>query len=968
MGTYRRLRFDERHIGIQPGEEAGMLEVIGEKSLDSLLENTIPANIRTASTFDLPEPMSEEAALARLRHYASMNKSVISMIGQGYYGTIMPSVIQRNVLENPSWYTAYTPYQPEISQGRLEGLLNFQQMICDLTDLEIANASLLDEATAAAEAMTMMHRHGRGKKNKILVDHGSFTQTRAVMHTRASGIGIEIETVDFARLADECAAGTMPDASLFEGCFGVFIQIPNRFGRVYDAERLIKAIKEYGVMVAMASDLMALTMIKTPGEMGADIALGSAQRFGVPMGFGGPHAAFFATREAFKRVLPGRIIGVSVDSKGHQALRMALQTREQHIRRDKATSNICTAQALLAIISGFYGCYHGGAGVHAIGGSIHQLAMVGAMMLKTLGLQIVHHHFFDTICVRLEGRAATLVEYLQTNGINLHLIDKDHFCLSIDETHQHKTLRVLRNGIADFLGIRVPAVPDPDPVYFASVLPDDLQRKSDFMTHPVFNLYRSETELMRYLRGLAHKDLSLDRTMIPLGSCTMKLNATSEMLPVSWPEFANIHPFAPLEQTHGYSIMLQELSHWLCQLTGFAAISMQPNSGAQGEYSGLMAIRGYHLANGEPHRTKCLIPTSAHGTNPASAVMAGFDVIAISCEENGNIDMQALRAKVEEHKGELGALMITYPSTFGVFEPGIVDICDLIHEHGGQVYMDGANFNAMVGLCKPGEFGADVMHLNLHKTFCIPHGGGGPGMGPIGVRAHLAPHLPDHIRPDGSNLENCGAVAASAFSSALILTISWTYIAMMGLSGLQRATTVAILNANYIATRLAERIGICFTGESGRVAHECILDLRNLKSRVGLGVEDLAKRLIDYGFHAPTMSWPVAETLMVEPTESESRHELDRFCDAMISIMDEIDRVEAGSWPNDDNPLCNAPHTLEDALVETWAHAYSRGRAAAEGSCNLASKYWSPVSRVDNAYGDRNLICTCPPMEAYEKT
>ncbi len=965
MDAQRRLRFDERHIGIQPGEELDMLNVIGEKTIEDLINKTIPAKIRAQDGFDLPSPMSEEEALARLERYASLNKRAVSMIGQGYYGTIMPSVIQRNILENPAWYTAYTPYQAEISQGRLEGLLNFQQMICDLTGLDIANASLLDEGSAAAEAMTMMVRLSKNT-SKILLDKALFEQTRAVVHTRASGLNIEVVSVDFAAMADNLNKGQSLDDSLFADCSGAILQIPNRFGQVWDASEIVTYMKSKKLMVAIASDLMALAKIKTPAEMGADIAFGNAQRFGVPMGYGGPHAAFFSTRDAFKRVLPGRMIGVSIDQNKRTALRMALQTREQHIRRDKATSNICTAQALLAIISGFYGCYHGSSGIRAIANSIHTLALSAQKAFAMLGIHTVHNHYFDTLCLHIPARAGALVSYLYSANINLHLLDKDHICLSIDETHSVKTLQTFFDHFTDFLGtsrINLQTITEKEDW---KALPNTLLRKTDFMTHPIFSLYRSETEMIRYLRGLANKDLALDRAMIPLGSCTMKLNATSEMVPISWPEFNEIHPFAPEEQTHGYTVLLHELVYWLCQLTGFDHVSLQPNSGAQGEYSGLMAIRAFHKNNGNPERVKCLIPTSAHGTNPASAIMSGFDVVPVACNENGNIDLDDLDAKIAAAGDQLAAFMITYPSTFGVFEETIVEICEKIHNAGGQVYMDGANFNAMVGLCKPGSFGADVMHMNLHKTFCIPHGGGGPGMGPIGVKKHLIPFLPGSpLQNDDSLSQHAGAVASSNYSSALILTISWAYIAMMGLSGLQRATTTAILNANYMAKRLGTKIPICFAGKAGYVAHECILDLRDLKSRANLSVEDVAKRLIDYGFHAPTMSWPVAETLMVEPTESEARKELDRFCDAILEIMNEIDQIVKGTWPMDNNPLCNAPHTLEDVLVKNWDRPYSRNRAAGGSLCDFASKYWAPVARIDNVYGDRNLICACPPMEDY---
>ncbi len=944
--------FVRRHIGPDGGEIEAMLGAVGAASLDALIEETVPAAIRLECPLDLPQPRSERDALSRLRQMMARNRVFVTMIGTGYYGTVTPGVIVRRILENPGWYTAYTPYQAEVSQGRLEALLNYQQMVIDLTGLEIANASLLDEATAAAEAMTMAKRVGKAKSNVFLVDQACHPQTLAVLKTRAAPLSIELRIGEPEDFADEAA-------------FGALLQYPDTYGRVRDLTPLIERLHANKAIVAVASDLLALCLLKPPGEMGADIVLGSSQRFGVPMGYGGPHAAFFATKDAHKRATPGRIIGVSHDKEGRLALRMALQTREQHIRREKATSNICTAQVLLAIMAGCYAVYHGPDGVKRIASRVHRLAGVAAEGLRRLGFAVADGAFFDTITVDVPGQAEKIAAKAREAKINLRVIDRHTIGIALDETTRRSDVEALwcvfstKADALDLLALDAEA---------PSGIPKGLRRETPYLTHPVFNAYHGETEMLRYLRRLQAKDVALDRSMIPLGSCTMKLNATTEMEAVTWHEVAHLHPFAPLEQAQGYHQMFEELEAWLAEITGFDAVSLQPNAGSQGEYTGLLVIKGYHADRGEEHRDVCLIPSSAHGTNPASAVMAGMSVVVVGCDRHGNVDLDDLRAKAEQHEDRLAALMVTYPSTHGVFEAGIRDICDIVHGHGGQVYLDGANLNAQVGLCRPGDYGADVCHLNLHKTFCIPHGGGGPGMGPIGVKAHLAPFLPDHpvvsgVNPAAGGGETVGTVAAAPYGSPSILPISWAYIAMMGPAGLKRASEVAILNANYLAKRLEGHFEVLYKGKQGRVAHECIIDVRAIKERTGVGVEDIAKRLVDFGFHAPTMSWPVPETMMIEPTESESQAEIDRFCDAMIAIRDEIEAIEEGRFDRADNPLKNAPHTHR-LLLSEWTHPYPKETAFFPiGGGD--DKYWPPVARVDNAAGDRNLVCTCPPPDAY---
>jgi glycine dehydrogenase len=867
-------------------------------------------------------------------------------------------VILRNVLENPGWYTAYTPYQAEVSQGRLEALLNFQQMICDLTGMELANASLLDEATAAAEAMAMAHRVAKSKSDTFFVSTDCDPQTIAVVQTRARWFGFEVVLGD-------------PFTEL-EGreVFGVLVQYPGSNGEVRDLTAMIEVAHAQKALVTVAADILSLAILKPPGEMGADIVVGNSQRFGVPMGYGGPHAAYFATRDAYKRATPGRIIGVSIDSEGHPALRMALQTREQHIRREKATSNICTAQVLLAVLAGFYGVYHGPDGVRTISERAHRMAQVCAEGLRRLGFEIVHEAFFDTLLVRVPGQAGRIAARAREATINLRLVDGDHLGISFDEATKRSNLAALWRVFATKAD-RLLSINDIDAEVPENV-PEALRRTSDYMTHPVFHLYHAETEMMRYLRWLQAKDIALDRSMIPLGSCTMKLNATTEMLPITWREFSHMHPFAPLDQTQGYQQLFEELEDMLCEVTGFDAISLQPNAGSQGEYAGLLAIRSYHRGRGEGAREVCLIPASAHGTNPASAHMAGLKVVVVACDDNGNVDVADLKAKAAEHADDLAALMITYPSTHGVFEESIREICEIIHDRGGQVYMDGANLNALLGVCRPAEIGADVMHLNLHKTFAIPHGGGGPGMGPIGCKAHLAPYLSDHpvvegVNPSAGPEGTFGAVAAAPRGSSSILPISWAYIAMMGGPGLRRATQVAILNANYIARRLAPHYPVLYTGKGGMVAHECIIDLRPIKESCGISVDDVAKRLVDYGFHAPTMSFPVSDTLMIEPTESEAKRELDRFCDAMIQIRHEIAEVESGAADADNNLLRNAPHTHRLLLEGDWTRPYTKEQAFFPLHAVREDKYWPPVGRIDNVYGDRHLVCSCPPMEAYSE-
>ena len=939
--------FIARHIGPRTADEQAMLAALGFESLDAMTAAVIPDSIKGTSVLGAHDGQSEADALAALKAIAGKNQLFKSFIGQGYYNTHTPAPILRNLLENPAWYTAYTPYQPEISQGRLEALLNFQTLISDLTGLPIANASLLDEATAAAEAMTFCKRLSKNKtSHSFFASVHCHPQTLDVLRTRAEPLGIDVVVGDERELGD---------ASAF---FGALLQYPASNGEVFDYREVVQRFHAANALVAVAADLLALTLLTPPGEFDADVAIGSAQRFGVPLGFGGPHAAYFATRDAFKRDMPGRLVGVSIDRFGKTALRLAMQTREQHIRREKATSNICTAQVLLANIASMYAVYHGPAGLKRIAERTHALTAVLAAGLDRLGLQVVGATAFDTLTLATGTATASLHEQARAQGINLRQVDAAHLGLSLDETSTQSDVQALwqlfagNQPLPDFAALAAST---------GSLLPAALLRQSAILEHPVFNRYHSETELMRYLRRLADKDLALDRSMIPLGSCTMKLNAASEMIPVTWAEFGNLHPFAPAEQSQGYLQMTTELEAMLCAATGYDAVSLQPNAGSQGEYAGLLAIRAYHRSRGESHRDICLIPSSAHGTNPATANMAGMRVVVTACDARGNVDVEDLRAKAIEHRERLAAIMITYPSTHGVFEEAIGEICAIIHDNGGQVYIDGANMNAMVGLCAPGKFGGDVSHLNLHKTFCIPHGGGGPGVGPIGVKSHLAPFLPGHAQLQNTQ----GAVCAAPFGSASILPITWMYIRMMGGAGLKRASQMAILNANYIARRLEEHYPVLYTGGNGLVAHECILDLRPLKDTSGISVDDVAKRLIDFGFHAPTMSFPVAGTLMIEPTESESKEELDRFCNAMIQIRAEIRAVEDGSLDKDDNPLKNAPHTAAE-LVGEWAHGYSREQAVYPLPGLVEGKYWPPVGRVDNVFGDRNLVCACPSIESYQ--
>ena len=951
--------FIPRHIGPSDAEQAAMLSVLGYQSRAALIDAVVPANIRRKDKLDLGEffdPLPEQAALAKLKSIASQNKVMKSMIGQGYYGTFTPPVILRNIFENPAWYTAYTPYQPEISQGRLEAILNFQQVITDLTGMGIANASMLDEGTAAAEAMTLIQRVGKSASKVFYVADDVLPQTREVVETRARPIGVEVRSIAAADIEN-----------LTETCFGVLLQYPGVNGDVRDYRATVEKLHAAGAMVVVAADLLALTVLAPPGEWGADVVVGNSQRFGVPLGFGGPHAGYLATRDEFKRSMAGRLAGVTIDAQGNPAFRLALQTREQHIRREKATSNICTAQVLLAVIASMYAVYHGPQGLKNIANRVHRYTGVLADYLRTLGYTLTSESFFDTLTIRTD-RAEALHAAAVANGINLRKIDAHHVGVSLDETTDRNTLAALWTVFAD-KGDATPAAPDFDAVEanVNQAFPESLARTSDYLTHPVFNRYHSETEMLRYLRSLADKDLALDRTMIPLGSCTMKLNATSEMIPVTWPEFSSIHPFAPDDQTVGYREMIGQLEDMLCAVTGYAAVSLQPNAGSQGEYAGLLVIQKYHQSRGEGHRNICLIPSSAHGTNPASASMVNMQVVVTACDENGNVDLADLKAKAEQHSKNLACVMVTYPSTHGVFEEGIKELCDIVHSHGGQVYIDGANMNALVGVAAPGSFGGDVSHLNLHKTFCIPHGGGGPGVGPIGVGAHLAEFLPNQRSTGYARNENgIGAVSAAAFGSASILPISWMYIAMMGGEGLTAATEVAILNANYIARRLAPHYPVLYSGHDGLVAHECILDLRPLTDATGISNEDVAKRLMDFGFHAPTMSFPVPGTLMIEPTESESKAELDRFIDAMVAIRGEIAKVENGEFDKANNPLKFAPHTAEVLMSDNWDRQYSRATAAYPLPSLRKNKYWPTVGRADNVYGDRNLMCGCAPISAYE--
>ncbi len=923
-----------------------MLSTVGALSLDDLIAQTVPGSIRQSAPLDFGDALSEVAAIGRMREIASKNQVFTSLIGTGYHGTLLPYVIQRNILENPAWYTAYTPYQPEISQGRLEALLNYQTMICDLTGLDVANASLLDEGTAAAEAMALAQRVSKATSTVFFIDADVHPQTMAVIETRAEALGW---TTVVGNPSTELAGAEV---------FGAIFQYPGSTGAIVDYRLVVAALQAKGGVAVFAADPLALTLLVPPGEMGADIVIGSTQRFGVPMGYGGPHAAYMAVKDAHKRAMPGRLVGVSIDAKGNSAYRLALQTREQHIRREKATSNICTAQVLLAVIASMYAVYHGPEGLSYIAREVARKTALLASGLRKLGFMIVNGSFFDTLTVEVGGRRGEIMARGLAAKMNFRLLE-GRLGITLDETTTDGVIEAIWRAFGGELSVATVSAE-------VDGLPPGLLRSSEFLTHPVFHRYRTETEILRYMRKLSDRDLALDRAMIPLGSCTMKLNATAEMIPVTWPEFGGLHPFAPLDQAAGYAEMFEDLKAKLCSVTGYDAVSLQPNSGAQGEYAGLLAIRGYHRNRGDLGRTICLIPSSAHGTNPASAHMVGMDVVVVSCDVEGNVDVDDLRAKAELNSTKLAALMVTYPSTHGVFEERIREICEIVHTHGGQVYLDGANMNAQVGVARPGDYGADVSHLNLHKTFCIPHGGGGPGMGPIGVKAHLAPYLPGHPFLDGGKAA-VGPVSAAPFGSSSILPISYVYILMMGGAGLQKATEVAILSANYIASRVGDSFPILYRNVNGRVAHECILDPRPLKEACGVTVDDIAKRLIDYGFHAPTMSFPVAGTLMIEPTESECKIELDRFCDAMIAIRREIADVEAGKFAITESPLRFAPHTVHDLAVADWTRKYSREAGCFPEGTARVDKYWSPVSRIDNVYGDRNLVCSCPPMEEYAK-
>lgn len=945
--------FHARHIGPDAHDETLMLSAIGAASRAALIDAIVPAAIKRAAKMDLPDAVTESQALAELKAIAGKNQILKSFIGQGYHGTITPGVILRNILENPAWYTAYTPYQAEISQGRMEALVNFQTMVCDLTGLAIANASMLDEATAAAEGMTLAARMGKSKSQTFFVADDVLPQTLEVVRTRAEPLGITVRV------------GKAEDAGKTE-CFGALVQYPGVTGVVRPLQAIADAVHAQGGLLVVAADLLALTLIASPGEQGADIAVGTTQRFGMPMGAGGPHAAYMACRDEFKRSLPGRLVGVSVDSHGKPAYRLSLQTREQHIRREKATSNICTAQVLPAVVASMYVVYHGPQGLKRIAQRVAAYAAVLAQGLKALGLTLVHETSFDTLHVKTGAHTGPVLAAAVAAGMNLRQAGEDSISLTLDETTTRADIQALLTVFAE-------GKPVADAFGGASastLIPAALSRTSAYLTHPIFNIHHSETEMLRYIRLLSDKDLALDRSMIPLGSCTMKLNATSEMIPITWPEFAQVHPFAPQSQLQGYAQLDQQLTAWLCQATGYAGVSLQPNAGSQGEYAGLLIIKAWHESRGDAHRKICLIPESAHGTNPASAQMVGMQVVVTKCDKEGNIDLADLKAKCEQHSANLAAIMITYPSTYGVFDTHVKEICALVHEHGGRVYVDGANMNALVGIAAPGQFGGDVSHLNLHKTFCIPHGGGGPGVGPVCVVEDLVPFLPAHRSAGLGEKTAIGAVSAAPLGNAAVLPISWMYIRMMGEVGLKAATETAILSANYVAARLSDHFDIHFSGnidgvKGGGVAHECILDLRPLKDSSGISAEDVAKRLIDYGFHAPTLSFPVAGTLMVEPTESESKFELDRFIAAMIQIREEIAKVESGAWSKTDNPLVNAPHTAESLLKTEWAHGYSRDDAAYPVPALRHVKYWSPVGRVDNVYGDRNLVCSCPPLSAY---
>ncbi|MDE1464513.1 aminomethyl-transferring glycine dehydrogenase [Spartinivicinus poritis] len=947
--------FIQRHIGPDQADKQAMLATLGVDTLAQLIDQTVPQSIRLKQPLMLGESMTEQDALATLKKMAAKNKVFKSYIGMGYHNTITPNVILRNVLENPGWYTAYTPYQPEISQGRLEGLLNFQQMVMDLTGMDLANASLLDEATAAAEAMTLCKRSNRKKTNSFFVAEDVHPQTIDVIKTRAEYFGFDI-----------VVGNPYQDLAKHE-VFGVLLQYPTTEGDIGDISAVIQAAQQQKAMTVVAADIMSLVLLKSPGELGADVVIGSAQRFGVPMGYGGPHAAFFATRDKFKRSTPGRIIGVSKDTRGELALRMAMQTREQHIRREKATSNICTAQALLANMAGFYVVYHGPAGLKTIATRIHRLTAILAAGLAAKGAERVNEQYFDTITLNTANQTDAIYQRALAEQVNLRKVGDDKISIALDETTTAEDVQQLWSIIlgADH-GQQVADWDQQLADQGLAGIASAYQRSDAILTHPVFNQHHSETEMLRYLKQLENKDISLTHSMIPLGSCTMKLNATAEMIPVTWPEFSQIHPFAPKDQTVGYQEMLQQLADWLIEMTGYDALSHQPNSGAQGEYAGLLAISAYHKANGNSHRNVCLIPSSAHGTNPASASMLGMEVVIVDCDDNGNVDLADLATKAEKYADKLSCIMITYPSTHGVYEEGVQEICRIVHQYGGQVYLDGANLNAQVGLTSPGFIGADVSHLNLHKTFCIPHGGGGPGMGPIGVKAHLAPYLPNHaVNSVDEALGNNGAVSAAPFGSASILPISWVYIALMGTEGMCQATAVAILNANYITEQLSAHYPVLYRGSNGRVAHECIIDVRPIKAETGISEEDVAKRLMDFGFHAPTMSFPVPGTLMIEPTESESKAELDRFINAMITIRQEINKVAAGEWQADNNPLVNAPHTLADITDTEWNRPYTREEAVFPLSWLKQQKVWPTTNRIDNVYGDRNLVCSCPTTDSY---
>ncbi|MEE1744049.1 MULTISPECIES: aminomethyl-transferring glycine dehydrogenase [unclassified Streptomyces] len=946
------IPFEQRHIGPDAEAQSKMLAQVGYGSLDELTAAAVPDVIKSTEALGLPAARTEAEVLAELRTLADRNQVLAPMIGLGYYGTFTPPVILRNVMENPAWYTAYTPYQPEISQGRLEALLNFQTMVAELTGLPTSGASLLDEGTAAAEAMALSRRVGKVKNGVFLVDSDALPQTVAVIETRAEPTGVEVVVADLS--------GGIPAEIAERGVFGVLVQYPGASGAVRDIRPVIEQAHELGAIVTVAADLLALTLLTSPGDLGADIAVGTTQRFGVPMGFGGPHAGFMAVREKFARSLPGRLVGVSVDADGNKAYRLALQTREQHIRREKATSNICTAQVLLAVMAGMYAVYHGPDGLRTIARRTHRYATILAEGLRASGVDVVTGAHFDTLTVRVPGKAADVVADARERGVNLRLVDADLVSLACDETTTRTQIAAVWAAFGadgDIEELDATA---------GDALPEGLLRTDEILTHPVFHQHRSETAMLRYLRKLADRDYALDRGMIPLGSCTMKLNATTEMESITWPEFGALHPFAPAEQAQGFLTLIRELEERLAEITGYDAVSIQPNAGSQGEFAGLLAVRAYHRANGDEQRTVCLIPSSAHGTNAASAVMAGMKVVVVKTADDGEVDIADLRAKIEKHRDELAVLMITYPSTHGVFEEHVADICAEVHDAGGQVYVDGANLNALVGLARPGRFGGDVSHLNLHKTFCIPHGGGGPGVGPVGVRAHLAPYLPNHpLQPAAGPETGVGPISAAPWGSAGILPISWAYVRLMGGEGLKRATQVAVLAANYIAKRLEPHYPILYNGPAGLVAHECIVDLRPISKATGVSVDDIAKRLIDYGFHSPTMSFPVAGTLMIEPTESENLAELDRFCDTMIAIRGEVEKVASGEWSADDNPLHNAPHTAA-MLGGEWKHGYDREVAVFPAGVSAADKYWPPVRRIDGAFGDRNLVCSCPPLDEYD--